>query len=283
MKVDESKKRPAEETPTFSTPSKTQKTAAAQTPSTPSTPGAPTEVYLGKLSFNSTEESIREGFAGFGTITNVKVLYNKDTGQAKGAAFVQFETNEAAQAAIDTYNGQDFEGRYITAEFSKGAAGNAGTPRTQRSFGGQSETEPSRVLFLGGLSYSSTQDSIRSAFADYETNISDIRIPLNEDGEPRGFGHIEFDTVETATKALETLNGARIDGRSVRLDYSEEKKPRRDSFGGGGSGAGRGRGGGRGFDRGGRNDRGRGNRGGRGPPRGGRGNAAFAGKKTTFE
>jgi len=282
MKIDESKKRTAEQ---ITTPSKSQKTTTEQTPSTPA---KGTEVRLGNLSYQSTEESIREGFSEFGTITNIKVLYNEE-GRPRGSAFVEFDNSDAAQAAIDAYNDQEFDGRAISVSFSRGAAA-GGTPRSApRNFGGQTEKEPTRVIFLGGLSYSSTQDSVREAFADFSSGITDIRIPLNEEGEPRGFGHVEFDTVETATKALETLNGATIDGRSVRLDYSEEKRSggggggrggRRDSFGGGGRGGGRG---GRGGDRGGRGGRGgRGDRGGFGN-RGGRGNAAFAGKKTVFE
>ena len=95
---------------------------------------------------------------------------------------------------------------------------------------------------------------------------------MNDEGRPKGFAHVEFDTPEAAKSALE-LNGGDLDGRQLRLDLSTPSR-RGGGFGGGFGGGNRGDRGGRGgrggFDRGGRGGRGGfGGRGGRGAPRGG--------------
>jgi len=97
---------------------------------------------------------------------------------------------------------------------------------------------------------------------------------MGEDGRPRGFAHVEFETHEMAKEAMK-LAGKNLDGREVRLDLSQSKKRE----GGFGSGRGGGFGGGRGgsFGGGGRGGGFGGGRGGRGGDRGGRG-GGFGGR-----
>lgn len=96
---------------------------------------------------------------------------------------------------------------------------------------------------------------------------------MGEDGRPRGFAHVEFETHEMAKEAMK-LAGKSLDGREVRLDLSQSKK-RDGGFGGGrGGGFGGGRGGSFGGGRGGGFG---GGRGGRGGDRGGRG-GGFGGR-----
>ncbi len=97
---------------------------------------------------------------------------------------------------------------------------------------------------------------------------------MGEDGRPRGFAHVEFETHEMAKEAMK-LAGKSLDGREVRLDLSQSKK-REGGFGGGrGGGFGGGRGGS--FGGGGRGGGFGGGRGGRGGDRGGRG-GGFGGR-----
>lgn len=97
---------------------------------------------------------------------------------------------------------------------------------------------------------------------------------MGEDGRPRGFAHVEFETHEMAKEAMK-MAGKSLDGREVRLDLSQSKK-REGGFGGGrGGGFGGGRGGS--FGGGGRGGGFGGGRGGRGGDRGGRG-GGFGGR-----
>jgi nucleolin len=163
---------------------------------------------------------------------------------------------------------------------------------------GDSTSEPSDTLFCGNLSFDADQDTISQAFGEYGTVLG-VRLPTDrETGAPKGFGYVTFSSVEEAGAAMESMNGAEIAGRSVRLDYSQPRPQNGDSPARGRGGFGGGRGGGRGFgDRGGRGGgrgfgggrgggRGFGDRGGRGGGRGASTNRGgfgdFSGKKTTF-
>ena len=73
-------------------------------------------------------------------------------------------------------------------------------------------------------------------------DVKSVRLPTNpETGKPKGFGYVEFTDIEAAKKAYEGVSGTEIDGRPVRLDYSQP----RDNNGGGRGGRGGGRGGAR--------------------------------------
>jgi nucleolin len=288
MEVDKSKKRSA---PEPETPSKAQKTEATQTPSTPSAGSEEvTTVYLRNVNYDTEEDAIQSAFGTYGTIKEIRINMDRNTGKSKGSAFVEFETSEAATAALE-FSGQFIDNKEIYVELAnprRQATPGTGDRQPRGGFG-KPESAPSSTLFVGNLNYDTTVESLREAFADAQ-NISDVRIMYGQDGGSRGFGYIDFNSADDATKALE-FNGVEVDGRNVKLDFA----PERGQGGGGGRGGrgggrgGRGgdrggfRGGDRGGFRGGRGDRGgfRGGRGDRGG-RGGRGAASFAGKKTSF-
>src|SRR5262245_51333892 len=112
-------------------------------------------------------------------------------------------------------------------------------------------------LYVGNLSFSTTEDAIKDAFAECG-EIVEVKLMLErETGRSRGFAFVEMATAQAAQGAIDKMNGAMLDGRSLRVSEAQER-----SSGGGG----RGGGGGGGFDRG-----GRGGGGGRGGDRGGGG------------
>ncbi len=71
-------------------------------------------LYIGNLSFNTTEASLREAFAAAGEITSAVVMIDKMTGRSRGFAFVEMATDEAAMSAIEMFNGKDLDGRNLT-------------------------------------------------------------------------------------------------------------------------------------------------------------------------
>ncbi len=105
----------------------------------------------------------------------------------------------------------------------------------------------SNRLYVGNLSFHSTSDSVRVAFAETGT-VTDVHIVTDrETGRSRGFAFVTMSTRDEAQRAISTMNGALLDGRPLRVNEAEERAPR--GGGGGGGGGGRGfDGGGRGFD-----------------------------------
>jgi RNA recognition motif-containing protein len=114
-------------------------------------------------------------------------------------------------------------------------------------------------LYVGNLSFSSTIETVREAFARIG-EVTDVHIVTDRaTGQSRGFGFVTMGSPAEAQKAIETMNGANLDGRALRVNEAEER-PQRGGFGGGGGGGGGGRGGGGGGDRRGGGDRDRRNR-----------------------
>jgi len=71
------------------------------------------KVYVGNLSYDTTEDKLRELFAAHGEVASVNVVTDRYTGRPRGFAFVEMATNEAAQAAIAALNGQEQDGRQL--------------------------------------------------------------------------------------------------------------------------------------------------------------------------
>lgn len=118
---------------------------------------------------------------------------------------------------------------------------------------GDQKTGGGNTVFVGGLSYQSTQDSLEEFFKECG-KITNVRIAMNEDGKPRGFAHIEFENEDSVQSALK-LSGRDLDGRSIRVDVAGNKGGRSGERSGRG-GFGGSRGGSRGGFRGGRGGRG---------------------------
>lgn len=71
------------------------------------------KIYVGNLSYDATDADIETYFAQFGTITDVKMISDRETGRSKGFGFVSFDSADAAQAAIESANNTEFMGRKL--------------------------------------------------------------------------------------------------------------------------------------------------------------------------
>jgi RNA recognition motif-containing protein len=87
-----------------------------------------TKLYVGNLSFNTTENELQELFAQAGTVQEVTLMQDKFTGKSRGFAFITMGSEEDAQNAISKFNGQTVEGRALTV--------NEARPREPRPPGG---------------------------------------------------------------------------------------------------------------------------------------------------
>ncbi len=72
------------------------------------------KLYVGGLPFSTTEDALKEAFSQCGAVESAIIITDKMSGRSKGFGFVEMSTEEEAQAAIETWNGKDFEGRNIT-------------------------------------------------------------------------------------------------------------------------------------------------------------------------
>ncbi|VDO98858.1 unnamed protein product [Heligmosomoides polygyrus] len=70
-------------------------------------------VYVGNLPYQCTEDDIGNHFAQAGNVTNVRIVYDRETGRAKGFGFCEFADEASAENAVNTLNGTDFNGRSL--------------------------------------------------------------------------------------------------------------------------------------------------------------------------
>jgi cold-inducible RNA-binding protein len=97
----------------------------------------------------------------------------------------------------------------------------------------------SNKLFVGNLSFNTTENDLQDMFAAHGTVVEANLMVDRVSGRPRGFGFVTMGTPEEAQKAIEALNGASVDGRNLTVNVA---RPREERSGGGGGGGGGGRG-----------------------------------------
>jgi RNA recognition motif-containing protein len=71
------------------------------------------KLYVGNLSYNTYEDSLRTLFQSFGTVVSAKIITDRDSGNSKGFGFVEMGSDDEARAAIAGANGRDLDGRQI--------------------------------------------------------------------------------------------------------------------------------------------------------------------------
>src|SRR3954452_3221909 len=95
-----------------------------------------TKLYVGNLSFDATENDVRDLLAPHGPVNEINVIMDRETGRARGFAFATMNTEEGAKAAIAALNGKDWKGRALTV--------NEARPRAERSAGGYGDGTSNR-------------------------------------------------------------------------------------------------------------------------------------------
>jgi cold-inducible RNA-binding protein len=88
------------------------------------------KLYVGNMSFNTTEAGLRAAFAPFGTVTDVYIANDRETGRPRGFAFVTFSTDTESKLAVEKMNGASLDGRDLTVNEARpkeeGAGRNSG-------------------------------------------------------------------------------------------------------------------------------------------------------------
>ena len=77
------------------------------------------EIYVGNLSYGTSEDNLNELFASHGSVRQVKIITDRDSGRSRGFAFVSMDNDTEAQAAIDAVNGHELDGRALVVNQSR--------------------------------------------------------------------------------------------------------------------------------------------------------------------
>ena len=92
------------------------------------------KLYVGNLSYNVSDDALRDLFAQAGTVTSASVITDRMSGRSKGFGFVEMSSDAEAQSAIEMFNGKEYEGRNLTVNEARPKEER---PRGGRDFGGR--------------------------------------------------------------------------------------------------------------------------------------------------
>lgn len=204
------------------------------------------EVIVFGLPFQSSEEDIRGHFGEIQDILNVKVMMGQD-GRPRGKAFIKFGSEQSMNDAL-ALNGSNLGGRNISVELTDkmkgdnqgGQGGFQGgnrqnfQPRQNYQAGPPEHVPENTNVMVKNLAFSVDEAKLQNVFAGCGP-IKQVRICKKEDGSSRGFGFIDFTSLESSKNALKK-SGEKIDGRNIEVNYSRPRDPnapRQGGFGGG--------------------------------------------------
>jgi nucleolin len=184
------------------------------------------EIFVANLPWRVDKNALGDFFSKFGDVEDAKVVIDPE-GRSKGFGFVKFFSAEDCERALAEADNLNMAGRPITCR-QKTSSPTRSADRSDRNerLGSlrtvsNEKSPPSNTLFVGNLSFNSSEESIREFFEEVAT-VTKVRLSYNENGRPKSFCHVEFDSVESAEAAMKR-DGHELDGRGVRLDFAKNR------------------------------------------------------------
>ncbi|CAH8362722.1 unnamed protein product [Eruca vesicaria subsp. sativa] len=184
------------------------------------------KLFVGNLPFNVDSAQLAQLFESAGNVEMVEVIYDKVTGRSRGFGFVTMSSVSEVEAAEQQFNGYELDGRQLRV--------NAGPPPPKRegsfsrgprsSFGGGGS---GNRVYVGNLSWGVDDMALESLFGE-QGKVVEARVIYDRDsGRSKGFGFVTYNSAQEVQNAIQTLNGADLDGRQIRVSEAEARPPRR--------------------------------------------------------
>ncbi|KAI5563844.1 hypothetical protein POPTR_014G025400v4 [Populus trichocarpa] len=171
-------------------------------------------IFIKNLDKGIDHKALHDTFSSFGNILSCKVATDA-SGQSKGYGFVQFDSEEAAQNAIDKLNGmlvndkQVYVGHFLRKQDRDGAL----------------YSIKFNNVFVKNLAESTTDEELKNIFAEHGAITSAV-VMRDADGKSKCFGFVNFESADDAAKAVEALNGKKIDGEEWYVGKAQKKSER---------------------------------------------------------
>jgi len=190
-----------------------------------------TNVFVKNLADDTTEAILRTEFESFGNITNLVVMFD-EAGKTKGFGFVNFDTAEAAAAAVEALQGKDICGKPLFCGRAQKKAEREAMLRAQFEARRMERIEQYQNvnLYVKNLDDSVDDDKLREEFAPFGTITSAKvqRSDMKDDkAVSKGFGFVCYTTPEEATKAVTEMNGKMLNGKPVYVALAQRREVRR--------------------------------------------------------
>ncbi|KAF8101837.1 hypothetical protein N665_0201s0150 [Sinapis alba] len=196
------------------------------------------KLFVGNLPFNVDSAQLAQLFESAGNVEMVEVIYDKVTGRSRGFGFVTMSSVSEVEAAAQQFNGYELDGRQLRV--------NAGPPPPKRedsfsrgprsSFGGSgygggggagAGAGSGNRVYVGNLSWGVDDMALESLFGE-QGKVVEARVIYDRDsGRSKGFGFVTYNSAQEVQNAIQTLDGADLDGRQIRVSEAEARPPRR--------------------------------------------------------
>merc|ERR550532_771069 len=157
-------------------------------------------IYVGSINFEVGEEQLKTMFGPFGPLKSVSMSWDPITQKHKGFAFIDYETPEAAQLALDQMNGTFISGRNIKV----GRPSNMPQAQTIIEEIQRDALNYNRV-YVGGIHKDLSTDDIKSVFEAFG-KIKTCELILGIDRKHKGYGFIEYETIQSCVDSISSMN-----------------------------------------------------------------------------
>ncbi|XP_072982267.1 30 kDa ribonucleoprotein, chloroplastic-like [Typha latifolia] len=181
------------------------------------------KLFVGNLPFSVDSAQLAELFERAGNVEMVEVIYDKFSGRSRGFGFVTMSTVEEVEAAAQQFNGYTLDGRALRV--------NSGPPPSKseapsRGFRNEGTYDSTNRVYVGNLSWGVDNLALETLFSE-QGKVMEAKVVYDrETGRSRGFGFVTYSSAEEVNNAIASLDGADLDGRSIRVTVAEAK-PRR--------------------------------------------------------
>ncbi|KAG1368826.1 putative Polyadenylate-binding protein 7 [Cocos nucifera] len=171
-------------------------------------------LFVKNLSDSIDNAKLHKIFQKFGTILSCKVAADHD-GKSKGYGFVQFDKQESADSAIEKLNGSTVEGKQIyVGKFIKKSERVVLSPEAKYT-----------NLYMKNLDQDITEELIELKFSEFG-KISNVMIAKDDNGNSRGFGFVNFESPDSAKRAMEAMNGVQLGSKTLYVARAQKKAER---------------------------------------------------------
>ncbi|EGF79027.1 hypothetical protein BATDEDRAFT_12759 [Batrachochytrium dendrobatidis JAM81] len=185
-------------------------------------------LFVSTLPFTAKADDLEEFFSQIGPVRSCFIAKQKLTGLSSGCGYVHFALAEDAQRALVELKKQKFMGgrtlkMKIALRKSIVVQRKSGKPRaTIKSVIEPTKAKQRARLIIRNLSFNCKPENLQNVFSAFGI-VKDCSVPHLDDGKARGFGFVEFETMDCAQRALQAVNGTKILNRPVAVDWALAK------------------------------------------------------------
>jgi RNA recognition motif-containing protein len=189
-----------------------------------------TNLYVKNIDAEVTQDEFVELFENYGTVTSAVILFD-DEGRSKGFGFVNFESHDQAQVAVDSLHDSEYKGRKLFVSRAQKKAEREDELR--KTYEAAKQEKMSKYqgvnLYIKNLEDDIDDEKLRAEFEPFGT-ITSCKVMCDEKGTSKGFGFVCFSSPDEATKAVTDMNNKIIGTKPLYVSLAQRREVRRQQL-----------------------------------------------------